>query len=52
MGLFSKKQKDPVCGMTIEDGKAAATTLHEGKTYHFCSTACAAKFKANPSSYA
>ena len=51
MGLFSKKLKDPVCGMTVEDGKQAATAEHKGKTYSFCSASCAAKFKANPGQY-
>lgn len=51
MGLFSKKHKDPVCGMTVEAGKQAATADHAGKTYYFCSASCASKFKANPSQF-
>ena len=43
--------KDPVCGMTIEDTKAAATVVHDGQTYYFCSKHCAETFKANPHSY-
>lgn len=31
---------DPVCGMNVEEGKAAATAQHGGKTYYFCSTGC------------
>ena len=49
MGLFGKtKEKDPVCGMDVDPGKAAGTATHEGKTYHFCSTGCQQKFKAQP----
>jgi Cu+-exporting ATPase len=43
--------KDPVCGMTVEPAKAAATSAYQGQTYYFCSAACKAKFDANPSQY-
>lgn len=42
---------DPVCGMSIDPSRAAATTTHGGKTYHFCSVHCHRKFVANPSDY-
>ena len=42
---------DPVCGMTVVPGKAAATASHAGQTYHFCSTHCQQKFIADPSRY-
>ena len=48
---FSSKAKDPVCGMDVQKGKAADTATHGGKTYHFCSKACAAKFRSNPGNY-
>lgn len=51
MGLFSKKYKDPVCGMKVEDGKQAASMDHGGTTYFFCSMDCHAKFKANPAKF-
>src|SRR5208283_2724138 len=44
-------QKDPVCGMTVDASKAAASIEHEGKLYHFCCKGCAEKFKADPSKY-
>ena len=31
---------DPVCGMKVDDQKAAAKATHEGKTYYFCSQSC------------
>lgn len=44
--------KDPVCGMEVEEGKAAGTAIHEGKTYYFCSTSCKAAFEKSPGKYA
>src|SRR3974390_3069943 len=44
-------QKDPVCGMTVDTSKAAASVTHEGKVYHFCSKGCAEKFKGAPAKY-
>ena len=54
MGLFGlgKKEKDPVCGMTVDPKSAAGKLDHAGKTYYFCSSSCQQKFKANPSQYA
>ena len=43
--------RDPVCGMTIEEKKAAATASYEGRTYHFCSVACKSKFEKEPRKY-
>jgi Cu+-exporting ATPase len=45
------EQIDPVCGMTVQPEKAAASHHHEGKTYYFCSPGCATKFRDNPSQY-
>ena len=43
-----KVHKDPVCGMTIDPFKAAASIEHGGQLYHFCSKVCAEKFSADP----
>src|ERR1035437_2287272 len=43
---------DPVCGMEVDPSKAAASALHNGMTYSFCSQGCAVKFKADPERYA
>jgi YHS domain-containing protein len=40
--------KDPVCGMDVEPGKAAGESVHEGKTYYFCSQQCKREFDKNP----
>jgi Cu+-exporting ATPase len=44
--------KDPVCGMQVVEGTAAATSEYRGKTYYFCSPACKAAFDKNPEKYA
>lgn len=42
---------DPVCKMNIEESEAAAKQMHQGATYHFCSTSCRDKFLNNPEAY-
>lgn len=44
--------KDPVCGMQVDEGTAAAKVDYKGKTYFFCSSACKATFQKNPEKYA
>jgi YHS domain-containing protein len=39
---------DPICGMRIEPKKAAATRMHDGMTYCFCSPGCVSRFDADP----
>jgi Cu+-exporting ATPase len=45
-------EKDVVCGMQVDPSKAAGMSLHNGKTYYFCSQECKAKFDANAAQYA
>jgi len=42
---------DPVCGMQVEEDKAAATAEHEGKQYYFCSQGCRESFVKDPGRY-
>ncbi|UCD38244.1 MAG: cadmium-translocating P-type ATPase [Fidelibacterota bacterium] len=42
---------DPVCGMSVDPGRAAASVEHDDTTYYFCCTHCAEKFKADPAKY-
>src|SRR5438067_3500693 len=42
---------DPVCGMTVDPAKPGATAVHGGKTYYFCCSHCAARFRAAPEKY-
>lgn len=44
--------KDPVCGMNVGEGKAAATAVYDGKTYYFCAQGCKARFDTSPETYA
>lgn len=44
------KDKDPVCGMTVETA-TAKSAVHDGSVYYFCSADCRDKFEAAPSSY-
>ena len=45
------KHKDPVCGMMVAPGKAAARLEHAGKTYYFCSKNCAERFSHDPETF-
>ncbi|HXI25056.1 MAG TPA: heavy metal translocating P-type ATPase [Pyrinomonadaceae bacterium] len=42
---------DPVCGMTIDPQRAAASFEYSGQTYYFCALGCREKFKADPEKY-
>ncbi len=50
-GIAPKLDKDPVCGMSVDPSKAAASVEYENKLYHFCSRGCAEKFKADSAKY-
>jgi Cu+-exporting ATPase len=43
---------DPVCGMEVDTRRSAGSAVHANVTYHFCSSGCLQKFKANPERYA
>ena len=50
----SLKQKDPVCGMQVDQEKARSkglTSEHEGQTFYFCSTDCKQQFDQDPHRY-
>src|SRR6202035_1484492 len=42
------REKDPVCGMTVEPANAAAKQAFQGNTYYFCSKRCAERFAKEP----
>ena len=44
--------RDPVCGMAVHERKAAATAIHAGRTYYFCSAHCKTVFDKAPERYA
>jgi len=43
---------DPVCGMKIDDQKAASQSTYQGNAYYFCGQGCKTKFDKNPQQYA
>jgi YHS domain-containing protein len=43
--------KDPVCGMEVDEKKAAAKSEHMGKTFYFCAVGCKNAFDASPAKY-
>ena len=45
------REKDPVCGMTVDPAKAAAKQELRGTTYYFCSRGCAAQFAKEPEKF-
>ncbi len=49
-GSAHKPFTDPVCGMKVAD-RPDRRIEHDKTVYHFCSTKCMDKFRANPSAY-
>lgn len=43
--------KDPVCGMNVDESKAAATSSYKGQTYYFCAKRCKESFDKEPEKY-
>jgi YHS domain-containing protein len=43
--------KDPVCGMDVDEKKAAGTVVYKGKSYYFCSNPCKVRFEKEPEKY-
>jgi len=44
--------KDPVCGMQVDEKKAADQSVYQGKPYYFCSLGCKVNFDKNPEKFA
>lgn len=45
------KVTDPVCKMSIDSEKAAATSEYKGQTIYFCAKGCKNRFDAVPEKY-
>ncbi|HBA40242.1 MAG TPA: YHS domain-containing protein [Deltaproteobacteria bacterium] len=43
--------EDPVCGMEVDERKAAATCVYKGQTLYFCAEACKRAFQKDPEKY-
>jgi len=52
--LFSSegKEKDPVCGMSVDSKTATFHSVYDGKHYYFCSEHCKKQFDENPGQFA
>jgi len=44
-------ERDPVCGMNVNQETTKARAEHNGKTYYFCCGGCAQKFQQDPTKY-
>ncbi len=47
----SQFHKDPICGMSVEEGKAKAAgriSEYQGTPYYFCADSCKRKFDQDP----
>ncbi|MFH1756505.1 MAG: YHS domain-containing protein [Pseudomonadota bacterium] len=42
---------DPVCGMNVDEKKAAAKHEYQGKKYYFCAVGCKEKFAQAPEKF-
>jgi Cu+-exporting ATPase len=42
---------DPVCKMSVEENKAAATYEYKAKTYYFCAFGCKDAFSKEPEKF-
>jgi len=54
-GLFGPVARDPMCGMEVDEKRAAAAGMkseYEGKTYYFCTDDCRKRFDAKPAKHA
>ena len=43
---------DPVCGMSVDMERTAASLEHDGRVYYFCSRGCSWEFQEDPASFA
>jgi len=54
-GIFGAVARDPVCGMDVDEKRAAAAgrrSEFEGATYYFCADECKRRFDAEPAQHA
>jgi len=42
---------DPICGMEVDEGPDAITSVYNGRTYYFCCQACKEQFDRDPARY-
>jgi len=42
---------DPICGMKVDEKKAAATYEYKKKAYYFCAVGCKERFAQTPEKF-
>jgi Cu+-exporting ATPase len=47
----SNVQRDPVCGMMVDEKRAKLKSECDGRTYYFCSAWCKSNFDKDPNKY-
>jgi len=45
-------QKDPVCGMMVDEGRVRLMSEHDGRVFFFCSQGCKDDFDRDPHKFA
>ncbi len=45
------KERDPVCGISVDPQRAAGRAVFDGKMYYFCNPTCEARFRATPEKF-
>jgi YHS domain-containing protein len=45
-------QKDPICGMMMDEKNARFVSEHDGRSFYFCSPGCKSTFDKDPHRYA
>jgi P-type Cu+ transporter len=48
---IAPREKDPVCGMTVDPLKAAGKAERNGRIYYFCSQGCVGRFEHDPDKF-
>jgi len=43
--------QDVVCGMEVDEQRAARKSEYEGRSYYFCSPGCQQRFESEPARY-
>jgi P-type Cu+ transporter len=46
------RREDPICGMPVEEERAAGRSEYRGREYYFCSAGCRERFNEDPGRYA
>ncbi len=51
MNVIQEEARDPVCGMSVDIGKARYKSKHEGVNFYFCCAGCKQAFDREPKRY-